>query len=144
MNVHTLCIFRMSGLQAASVRPIFSYCVILCGICLQCFDAIGWSSGRASGLQKWWGAGMFVWSEVKMICVLSSWCHCHPITSCFVKIQLDLTFLVLAYPGCPRRDAIKRVNGSFVSHYVEELQKRRLINSKLKLVVIMSALQQMF
>ena len=29
---------------------------------LQCFDAVGWAAGRASGLQKteWWGAGMVI------------------------------------------------------------------------------------
>jgi len=36
-----------------------------------------------------------VWSEVQMIC---TWCHCYPI-----KIHIGSTFLVLAYPGCPRR-----------------------------------------
>ena len=37
--------------------------------CLQCFDAVGWAAGRASGLQKteWWGVGVVVpvWSEVQ-------------------------------------------------------------------------------
>jgi len=28
-----------------------------------------------------------VWSEVQMICICSSWCHCHPIISCFIKVQ---------------------------------------------------------
>jgi len=27
-----------------------------------------------------------VWSEVQMICIWSSWCHCHPIISCFINI----------------------------------------------------------
>jgi len=27
--------------------------------------------------------------------------HCHPIISSFIKIQIGLTFLVLAYAGCP-------------------------------------------
>jgi len=31
---------------------------------LQCFDAVGWAAGKASGLQKeWWGAGMVVCLE---------------------------------------------------------------------------------
>ena len=32
---------------------------------LQCFDAVGWAAGRASGLQKteWWGAGMVICLE---------------------------------------------------------------------------------
>jgi len=33
--------------------------------CLQCFDAVGWAAGRASGLSKheWWGAGMVICLE---------------------------------------------------------------------------------
>jgi len=33
-----------------------------------------------------------IWSEVQMICIWSSWCHCHPIISCFIKIQNGLPF----------------------------------------------------
>jgi len=32
-------------------------------------------------------AWLFVWNEVQMICMWSNWCRCHPIASCFVKIQ---------------------------------------------------------
>jgi len=39
-----------------------------------------------------------VWSKVQMIYIWSSWCQCHPIISCLVKIQICFTFLV---PGCP-------------------------------------------
>jgi len=27
-----------------------------------------------------------VWSKVQMICIWNSWCHCHPVISCFIKI----------------------------------------------------------
>jgi len=33
-----------------------------------------------------------VWSEVEIIYIRSSWCHCHPIISCFIKIQNGLNF----------------------------------------------------
>jgi len=33
-----------------------------------------------------------------------------PIISCFMKIQVDLTFLMPAYPGCPGKEAIKQVS----------------------------------
>jgi len=33
-----------------------------------------------------------------MICIWSSWWHCH---ICFIKIQNGSTILVPAYPGCP-------------------------------------------
>jgi len=42
-----------------------------------------------------------------MICIWSSWCHCHPIISCFNKIEIGLIFLVLVYPGCAGKVAIK-------------------------------------
>ena len=42
-----------------------------------------------------------------MIYVCSSWCHCQPIMSCFIKIHNGLTFLIQAYPGCPGKKAIK-------------------------------------
>jgi len=34
----------------------------------------------------------YVRSEVQMICIWSSWCHCLPIISCFIKIQNSLPF----------------------------------------------------
>jgi len=47
-----------------------------------------------------------VWSEVQMICIWSSWCHCHLIISFFIKIQHGSAFLLLAYPGCPGKEAV--------------------------------------
>jgi len=37
-------------------------------------------------------AWLSVWSNVQMICIWSSWCHCHPIISCSSKIQNGLPF----------------------------------------------------
>jgi len=36
----------------------------------QCFDAVGWVAGRASGLSKteWWDVGMVIWDEMQ-ICI---------------------------------------------------------------------------
>jgi len=51
-----------------------------------------------------------VCSEVQMICVWSISCHCCRIVSCFIKIQIGLTFLVLAYPECPGKQAVKQVS----------------------------------
>ena len=48
--------------------------------CLQCFDAVGWATGRASGLWKNLSGGVLawlsVWSEMQT-CIWPSWCHCH-------------------------------------------------------------------
>jgi len=37
-------------------------------------------------------AWLFVSSEVQMICIWYSWCHCHPNISCFIKIENGLPF----------------------------------------------------
>jgi len=37
-------------------------------------------------------AWLSVWSEVQMICIWFSWCHCHPFISCSSKIQNGLPF----------------------------------------------------
>jgi len=56
-----------------------------------------WLGGR-KGIRpvktEWWGtvAWLSVWSEVQMICIWSSWCHCHPVISCSSKIQNSLPF----------------------------------------------------
>jgi len=74
---------------------------------------VGWQK-RASGLQKteWWGAGMVICLErdvdlrmVQMMPLPSQ----SPIISCFVYIQTGFTFLVLAFPGCPGKEAVKQV-----------------------------------
>jgi len=55
-------------------------------------------------------AWLSVWSEVQMSCMWSSWCHCYPIISCFIKIQNGFTFLVPAYPHCPGKEVVKWVS----------------------------------
>jgi len=55
---------------------------------------VGWQEGhpackKLSGEVMVW---LSVSNEVQMICIWSSWCHCHPIVSCSSKIQNDLPF----------------------------------------------------
>ena len=38
------------------------------------------------------------------------WCHCHFVISCFIKVQIGLTFLVPVYPGCPGIEVVKWVS----------------------------------
>jgi len=54
-------------------------------------------------------AWLSVCSKVQVVCIWSGWCNCHPIISCFTKIQNGSAFLVLAYPGCPGKQAVKWV-----------------------------------
>jgi len=70
--------------------------IIYCGSCLQCFDAVGLVSGRASGLSKteWWGAGVVVclergadYHEAQLMPLPLTVC-------CFSEIQIVFTFLV--------------------------------------------------
>ena len=42
----------------------------------------------SDGILVW----LSVWSVVRVICIWSSWCYCHPIISCFGKIQNGLPF----------------------------------------------------
>jgi len=35
-------------------------------------------------------AWLSVWSEVQMICIWSSWCHCHPVISCLASLKCRL------------------------------------------------------
>jgi len=58
-------------------------------------------------------AWLSVWSEVKMIYIWSSWCHCRLIVSCFIKIQIGLAFLVPAYPGCPGKRPLNGLSVCF-------------------------------
>jgi len=51
----------------------------------------GWQEGhpvcRNWVVRYWHGS-----SDMQMICIRSSWCHCHPIIYCFIKTQNSLRF----------------------------------------------------
>ena len=81
---------------------------------LQCFDTVGWAMGIRKSIRpvknEWWDALVLsVWSLVQMICIWFSWCHCHAIISCFIKIQIGLTFLVPACRGFSGKETVKWV-----------------------------------
>jgi len=48
--------------------------------CLQSIDTVGCMSERTPG----W---ISVWSKVQVIRIWYSLCYCHPIVSCFIKIE---------------------------------------------------------
>jgi len=62
--------------------------------CLQCFDAVGWAAGRASGLLKteWWGAGMVIFLERGADLHMAQLMPLPLMVSCFSKIQIGLPF----------------------------------------------------
>ena len=81
-------------------------------VCLD-FSALTLLVGSRKGIRpvktEWSGAGMVISLErvadLHMAQLMSL-----PLTvSCFSKIQISFTFLVLAYPGSPGKRAIKRV-----------------------------------
>ena len=84
---------------------------VLCNECLQCFDAVGWAAGRASGLYKteWWGTGMVICLEQGADLHMAQLMPLPLTVSCSSKIQIGFTFLVPAHPGSPGKRAVKRV-----------------------------------
>ena len=58
--------------------------------------------------------------KMQMICIWSSWCDCHPIVYSCIKIQLGLTFLLLAYQYCREK---RPLNGCCVRLAVEDFSK---------------------
>ena len=76
---------------------------------LECFDPVGWAAGRASGLYKteWWGTGVVICLERGADLHMAQLMPLPLTVSCSSKIQIGLTFLVLAYPGCPGKEAVK-------------------------------------
>ena len=79
-------------------------------MCLQCFDAVGWVAGRASGLlkTKWWGAGVVICLKRGADLYMAQRMPLPLTVSCFSKIQIGFTFLVLAHLGSPGQRAVKR------------------------------------
>jgi len=78
---------------------------------LQCFNTVGWASGRAYCLKKteWWGAGVVICLERGADLHMAQLIPLPLTVSCISKIQIGFTFLVPAYPGSPGQRAVKRV-----------------------------------
>ena len=69
---------------------------------LQCFDAVGWATGRASGLIKnflsgGWGAGVVICLERGADLHMAQLMPLPLTVCCFSKIQIGFTFLVSAH-----------------------------------------------
>ena len=88
---------------------IFIYILSSAVYCLQCFDAVGWAAGRASG-------------EVQT-CTWPSRCHCHSLSLASVKSPIGFSFLVPAHLGSPGQRAVKRVCVTFTIKILLKLMK---------------------
>jgi len=78
-------------------------------MCLQCFDAVGWTAEGHPACKKQSGgvlAWLSVWergADLHMVQLMPL-----PLTiSCSSKIQIGFTYLVPAYPGYPGKEAVK-------------------------------------
>ena len=58
---------------------------------------------------EWWGAGMIISLERDADLHMAQLMPLPLTVSCFSKIQIGFTFLVLAHPGSPGKRAVKRV-----------------------------------
>jgi len=58
---------------------------------------------------EWWGAGMVISLEQGADLHTAQLMPLPLTVSCFSKIQIGFSFLVLAYPGSPGKKAVKRV-----------------------------------
>jgi len=70
-----------------------------------------WLSGR-KGIRpakktEWWGTGVVICLERGADLHMAQLMPLPLTVSCFSKIQIGLTFLVTAYPRCPRKEAVK-------------------------------------
>jgi len=75
------------------------------------FSALTVLVGRQEGhvKKRWWGAGMVVCLERGADLHMAQLMPLPLTASCFSKIQIVFTFLVLAHTGSPGQRAIKRV-----------------------------------
>ena len=131
---HSLCSFNsiFFSLQFVINRNEVSLClpivgiaclVHFCRVCCSLFELVTeahmlsvlwrcWLGGR-KGIRpvktKWWGAGMVICLEQGADLHMVQLMPLSLIVSCFSKIQIGFTFLVLAHPGSPGQRAVKRV-----------------------------------
>ena len=71
---------------------------------------VGWQEGHpACKKTEWWGAGMVICLEWGADLHMAQLMLLPLTVSCFSKIQIGFTFLVLAHLGSPGKRAVKRV-----------------------------------
>jgi len=71
-----------------------------------CFDTVGWVACGRKGTRpvkktEWWGAGVVICLERGADLHMAQLIPLPLTVSCFSKIQIGFTFLVLAHPGSP-------------------------------------------
>ena len=87
--------------------------LLLSSVLLHCW--LGDTKGIWPVEMEWWGVGMVTclgWSA-GFDCIWSGRCHCQcypktPSSLASLKMQNGFTFLILSFPGCPGKQAIKQ------------------------------------
>jgi len=81
-----ICIFAlkvqliaMTFISISCSRKVLLYFMLSC---LQCFDTVGHQVEHPACKNEWWGVD--IRSEVQVVCIWSSWCHCRPKTPSFL------------------------------------------------------------
>jgi len=98
---------------------------------LQCFDAVGWAAGRASGLEKteWWGAGVVIHLERGADLHMAQLMPLPLTVSCFSKIQIGFTFLLPAHLGSPGKGPLNGCVCVCLQHMADEREAQVAINA---------------
>jgi len=68
---------------------------------------LGGRKGIRSVKTEWWGVGVVISLERGADLHMVQLMPLPPTVSFSSKIQISFTFLVLAYPGCPEKEAVK-------------------------------------
>jgi len=89
--------------------------IVVWAVSLQCFDILLVVHQEEHSACKKLSDEVLAWlsvcSEVPLICVWSSWCHCYPIISCFIRIWIGLPFFDASIPtGCRGKEAVRCVS----------------------------------
>jgi len=71
---------------------------------------VGWQEGHSACKKtEWWGSGVVICQERGADLHMAQLMPLPLTVSCFSKIQIGFTFLVLAHPGSPGKRAVKCV-----------------------------------
>jgi len=113
---------RLSARRSTTVKPSQPTCICdsvyrqspFITIIYRAFSAltllVGWQEGHpACKKTEWWNAGMVICLERGADLHMAQLMPLPLTVSCFSKIQIGFTFLVLAHPGSPEQRAVKRV-----------------------------------
>jgi len=98
MHKNTEVVFQLT--RQSTIEQIF------CNLCSVAFSALTLLVGRQEGhpackINERWGVGMVVCLELGAGLHMAQLMPLPLTVSCFSKIQIGFTFLVLAYPGSP-------------------------------------------